>query len=244
MAVKKLEEGQLILCTVRKIAGTIVFVHIDDYNTEGTLTFAEIFPGKIRNIRDFVFPGKKIVCKVLNIKPQVIEVSLRRVKVNERNEFNEKAKKERNYKAMLKTVLGEQEAEKATSEIKDKEESLVDFLESAKENPETLLKYIQKEKADKIIAILREKRAKETVISKKFSLQSKMPDGMKKVKETINSATSACKGCEVSYISAGKYRMKLKAADPKQADQQLRNAIEKMEDLAKKNGCTFSEEKD
>ena len=48
----KLEEGQLVLCTVTKIVGTIVFVRIEDTNFEGTITFPEIAPGRIRNIRD------------------------------------------------------------------------------------------------------------------------------------------------------------------------------------------------
>lgn len=244
MPSKKLEEKQLVMCTVTKIMGTIVFVRIDDYNLEGTLTFAEIFPGKIRNIRDFVFPGKKIVCKVLNIKPQVIEVSLRRVKVNERNEFNDKYRRERNYAALFKTVLGEENSKKAIVEIKESEESLVDFVEASKENPKLLEKYIPKEPADKILKILSEKKSKEKIISKRFSLSSKSSDGIKKIKETIASSVKDCKNCEISYIAAGKYMIKLKALNPKLADQQLRQIMQAMENSAKKNSCIFEAEKD
>ncbi|MEN9625985.1 MAG: hypothetical protein RL557_313, partial [archaeon] len=62
----ELEEGQIVLCTVDKIIGTTVFVRIDN-NGEGTLTFSEIAPGRIRNLREYVMPGKKIVCKILKI---------------------------------------------------------------------------------------------------------------------------------------------------------------------------------
>ena len=67
MANEQIEEGQIVLCTVDKIVGTTVFVKIED-NGEGTITTSEISPGRIRNLRKYVIPGKKIVCKVLNTK--------------------------------------------------------------------------------------------------------------------------------------------------------------------------------
>jgi translation initiation factor 2 alpha subunit (eIF-2alpha) len=245
MAKLNLEEGQIVLCEVTKIMGTIVFVKIENYNLEGTITFAEIFPGKIRNIRDFVFPGKKIVCKVLRINPEVIELSLRRVKVNERNEFNDLYKKERNYLAMIRTILGEKSTQ-VLSSIKEGENNLIDFLENSKEKPELLEKYMQKEQAEKIISILKEKKSKETLLSRKFSLLSKAANGMVLVKNVIVQASNEInsENFEVSYIAAGKYFAKLKTKDPKQADQQLRKFIENMETFAKKNNCEFKEEKD
>ena len=61
--IHELEEGQIVLCTVEKILGTTVFVKIEN-NGEGTLTTSEISPGRIRNLRDYVVIGKKIVCKI------------------------------------------------------------------------------------------------------------------------------------------------------------------------------------
>jgi translation initiation factor 2 subunit 1 len=239
----KLEEGQIVLCEVTKIMGTIVFVKIEDYNFEGTLTFAEIFPGKIRNIRDFVFPGKKIVCKVLRISPEVIELSLRRVKVNERNDFNDRYKRERNYLALLRTILGEK-AESIISAIKEKESSILDLIEAAKEKPEVLESYISKEQAIKLTTILKEKKAKETIVSKKFSLSSKLANGMNVIKNIVLEASKPIEGVEVSYLAAGKYLIKIKTKDPRSADQQLRKFIETLETSAKKNNCEFKEEKD
>jgi translation initiation factor 2 alpha subunit (eIF-2alpha) len=239
----QLEEGQIILCTVTKIMGTIVFVKIEDYNLEGTITFAEIFPGKIRNIRDFVFPGKKIVCKVLRISPQVIELSLRRVKVNERNEFNDRYKKERNYIALLRTIIGEK-AEQIIANIREKE-SLVDLLENAKEKPELLEKYLSKEQTEKITSIIKEKKSKETVIVQKFALSTKLSNGITIIKKIIAEASKAVsENLEVSYIAAGKYMIKIKTKDPKHGDQQLRKMLEIIESEAKKQGCTFLIEKD
>jgi translation initiation factor 2 alpha subunit (eIF-2alpha) len=241
----QLEEGQIVQCTVTKIVGTIVFAKIEEYNSEGTITFAEIFPGKIRNIRDFVFPGKKIVCKVLRINPHVIDLSLRRVKVNERNEFNESFKKEKSYLAMFRTLLGEEQSIKISRKIKEEEKSLVEFLERAKEDIKLLEKYLTKEQADKIISILKEKKAKETMISKKFSLSSKSSNGIVSVRNIIKEAGKEVSQdlLEVSYIAAGKYLIRIKTKDPRRADQQLRKMLEQLETLSKKQGCVFNEEK-
>ena len=139
-----IELGQLVLCTVRKIDGTTVFLTIDEYNVEGTLTFMEIAPGRIRNIREYAFPGKKIVCKVLSIRPNHLELSFRRVKTNERNEFNDKFKREKSYSAMFRKILGEKIGEDLILKIKSSEPSLVDYIDSSKENPSILEKYLSK----------------------------------------------------------------------------------------------------
>ena len=54
-----LEEGEIIFCTVNKIVGTTVFVSIDG-NGDGSLSFSEVAAGRIRNIRDYIVPKKKI----------------------------------------------------------------------------------------------------------------------------------------------------------------------------------------
>jgi translation initiation factor 2 alpha subunit (eIF-2alpha) len=243
MPKQKLEESQIVLCTVTKIIGTVVFVHLDEYNIEGTITFSEIAPGRIRNIREYAFPGKKIVCKILRIKPEVVELSFRRVKVNERNEFNDRYKRERNHMAMFRTIIGEK-AQQIIEKIKEEQTSFIDFIEESKESPAKLEKYLTKEQANKIISILKEKKVKEIIISKKFSLSSKNSNGIVLVKEMIKSASKQIPELEVSYIAAGKYLAKLKAKEPKLADQQLRKFIENLETLAKKNDCEFNEEKD
>ena len=61
---EKLEVGDFAMCTVDRIVGTIVFVKIDGRG-EGSIILSEIAPGRIRNLRNYVVPKKRIVCKVL-----------------------------------------------------------------------------------------------------------------------------------------------------------------------------------
>src|SRR3990167_9513413 len=107
MATKQLEEGQIVMCTVMKIVGTTVFVNLDNYNYEGTIITSEIAPGRIRNLRDYVIPGKKIACKILSINYNNINLSLRRVTLKEKKEVMEKYQKEKNSLSILKSVLKE-----------------------------------------------------------------------------------------------------------------------------------------
>ena len=100
------EVGDIILCTVDKIVGTNVFVKIEG-GGEGTITFSEVAPGRIRNIRNYVVPKKEIVCKILRISGDRIDLSLRRVTPKDKKEVLERTKQEKSYKKILKSVLGE-----------------------------------------------------------------------------------------------------------------------------------------
>jgi len=85
------EEGEYILCTVKKILFHSVFVSLDEYeHKEGMVHISEVSPGRIRNIRDYVKEGKKLICKVLRVKHDrgQVDLSLRRVSVSMRKKKN------------------------------------------------------------------------------------------------------------------------------------------------------------
>ena len=107
----ELRENDVVLCAVTRIESTGVFAKIEEYDCEGAITLSEISPGRIRNIREFVSVGKKIVCKVLRKNNDRIELSLRRVSAKERDSILEHYKKERIFSSILKSVLNEKTEE-------------------------------------------------------------------------------------------------------------------------------------
>ncbi|MEK6844728.1 MAG: hypothetical protein AABX44_00570, partial [Nanoarchaeota archaeon] len=133
-----LEEGDLVLCTVEKIVGTIVFVNISGEKKEGSIVLSEIAPGRIRNLRDYVVPKKKIVCKVLRISPERVDLSLRRVTQNEKKQIIEEYNQEKSYENILKSILGDN-SKQIIDKIKEKE-NLYNFFEQVKKNPDFLEK--------------------------------------------------------------------------------------------------------
>ena len=130
------ELGDNVLCTVERIEGTVVFVTLDG-GKEGSIVVSEIAPGRIRNLRDYVVPKKKIVCKILRISEKGnIELSLRRVSAKERKEVLDKYNQERAYTSILKKVLSDK-TEKIIEKIK-LEDSVSDFFLEVKTNPKKL----------------------------------------------------------------------------------------------------------
>ena len=80
------EEDELVLCTVTKIFPHSVFCNLDEFGRTGVIHISEIAPGRIRNIRNYVRHGKKVICKVLRTDKQKghIDLSLRRVNEGQR----------------------------------------------------------------------------------------------------------------------------------------------------------------
>jgi translation initiation factor 2 alpha subunit (eIF-2alpha) len=240
MSENQLEEGQIVQCTVKNIEGTSVFVKIEG-NGEGSITTSEISPGRIRNLRDYVFPGKVIVCKVLSIKNGKVFLSLRRVKPNEKKELLDKINKEKGYIAILKTVLGKEKAEKIINEITEKK-SILDFFEEAKENRELMKKYFNKEESEKILKILESKKEKSKELKQSFKLLTKKESGIKTIKTILE---NSCKGskCNITYLAAGRYLMKIVGDNLKEIQSEINKTTEIIEKEAKKNNCEFAIEK-
>jgi translation initiation factor 2 alpha subunit (eIF-2alpha) len=230
-----LELGDLVLCTVDRIMGTAVFVKIDGRNIEGEIVMSEIAPGRIRNIRDYVVPKKKIVCKVLRISNSGnIELSLRRVTLKEKKEVIEREQQEKSYISILKSILGEK-SEKAAQEMQ-KEGNLFSFLNEAKSNPENLEKIVGKEDTKKILEILNTQKKKKVIIKKEIHLTTVKPEGITLIKKVLE----IFQGITVKYLSAGRYSLELESEEVKTADKKIKEMIIIVEKEAKKSGIEFS----
>ena len=231
-----LEEGDLVLCTVERIENTIVFVKIsfEGKEVDGSITTSEIAPGRIRNLRDYVVPKKKIVCKVLRVSGSGnAELSLRRVSSKEKKEVMEKYQQEMAFFSMLKKILGEK-SEEAIEKIK-KESSVYAFFGEIRENPEKLEKLVGKKDGEKILEILNTQKQKKAVIKKEILLKTELPNGISLIKLILSSGDA-----EIKYVAAGRYSIKTESTDLKKADRKMRETVEKIEKKAKENRIEFS----
>jgi len=232
--ITNIEEGDVVLCTVDRIIGTNVFVKIED-NGEGCIVFSEVAPGRIRNIRDYAIPKKKIVCKVLRISGDRIDLSLRRVTQKEQKEVKGIYKQEKSYEKILKSVLGEEQGKKIIKEI-SKKNKIYDFLQNAKENSKELEKLVGKENVKKILDILKTQKQKKAILKKEIFLTTTEPNGI----ELIKNLLGMIKEAEVKYVSSGKYSLKKESEDIKKDDHELTNTLIKLEKEAKKKKVEFS----
>ena len=236
----ELEVGDIVMCTVDRIVGTVVFVriHLRNKELEGSIITSEIAPGRIRNLRDYVFPNKKIVCKVLRITGDRIDLSLRRVGLKEQKEIKEREKQERNYKSILKSIIGEK-ADEVTKEILKKEE-LYDFFRRAKENSENLENIVGKNDSEKILDIIKSQKQKKIIIKKEISLITIRPNGLELIKNILTAKKIRDEEINVSYLAAGRYIIKTESSDPKTADNKLKEIISEIEKQAKEQELNFS----
>ncbi len=229
----ELEEGTNVLCTVEKIIGTTVFVKIEN-DGEGTIITSEIAPGRIRNLRDYVVPKKKIVCKVLRVSGDRVDLSLRRVTPKERKEVLEEYSEEKSYENIIKKFL-ENKAEEVLEKIK-KKQRVYDFIEDAKQDPEEFEALAGKELAKKILDIVKTEKKKSVIVKKEICLRTTNPEGLNQIKKLFDEIHDA----EINYICAGKYSLKIESSDAKKADTRLREIILEIEKKTKKHDFEFS----
>ena len=198
-----LEESDIVMCTVDRIVGTTIFVKIplNGKEIEGSIIMSEIAPGRIRNLRDYVVPKKKIICKILRISGDRIELSLRRVTQKEQKEVKEQYEQEKSYKSILKTILGK-DADKIIKEISEKED-IYELFKNINENEKKIEKILGIEKTKKIIEILKNQKQKKAIIKKEIFLTTEKPKGVELIKEILGNIPNA----EIKYLCAGKYKI-------------------------------------
>lgn len=229
----KLEEGDIVLCTVESISKASVFVNIEETQQQGNIVMSEIAPGRIKNLREYVVPKKRIVCKILRISGNRIELSLRRVTHKEKEERLNQEKLERSYSSVIKAIAKEKSKD-ILQKIK-KKSSIYEFIQEAIETPKELEKIAGKDLSKKILEIIKEQKQKDSEIKKEFTLKSTDPTGIKIIKDILN-----IENTNIHYISAGKYLLKVIGKDKKAADKKAMEILKEIENQAKKKGAEFS----
>lgn len=230
------EESELVLCTVTSVQFHSVFVNIDEYDKGGMIHISEVSPGRIRNIRDFVKEGKKIVCKVLRINQEkgYIDLSLRRVNESEKRRKIDDIKKEQNAEKIVEIAAGKIgiKTDELYAEISKKimgYASLHEFFEEAVKNPGALENLVIDKKHLKIIEETINQRIKpsEVGITGKLRITTFAPDGIGVIKESLKKAEDAAQGkISINYLGSGLYRFMVKAPDYKLAEKIMKSATE------------------
>jgi translation initiation factor 2 alpha subunit (eIF-2alpha) len=226
----ELKEDDLVLCTVKKIDGATVFVELDD-GTKGSLAMSEIAAGRIRNLREYVVLNKRIVCKILKKLPDHLELSLRRVGGNERDELLEKNKKEKTSAALLKAVL--KNSDKTISSILV-DMPLSEFIARAKVDIKSASAYLAKEELAVLDKALAERKDKEKSAKTVISLRSLSSSGINDIKEILT-----IKQVSVHYLGSGKFSISTIGSDFKEANQKLNLVVDKIQKTAKDKKLVF-----
>jgi translation initiation factor 2 subunit 1 len=229
------EEEEIVLATVKKILHHSVFVSLDEYeNLEGIIHISEISPGRIRNIRDYVREGKRIVCKVLRINKERghIELSLRRVNQSQRINKISEYKQETKAEKLLEQIAKELNKDLSTlyQEIGYKLIETYGSLNEAFQNialdPDQIKKFkLQKQLESLLLKTIQEKiKIPEIEVKGILELKSEAPNGVDIIKNILSKIQKG--NIKITYISAPKYKIQVTATDYKTAEGVLRQAQE------------------
>ncbi len=263
MAFKKLEwpdVGDLVVATVVRITDYGAYAELDEYNKEGLLHISEVSSSWVRNIRNFVREGQKIVLKVLRVNPEKgqVDLSLRRVTKREKKEKILSWKRDRKAESMLRSASEklnlslEQVYEKAGSLIEKEFGEIHEGLEkTAKEGADFLIKLGVPENIALVLDEIAKEKIKISTVNIKgiLEIQCSKPNGANLIKEALLSAQEVDEidGTEVQVyvVAPPKYRLVVSAEDYKRAENVLRKvtetAIETIEKLGGKG--SFKREK-
>lgn len=254
------EDGEIVLSTVSRILYHAVFVTLDEYsNKEAMVHISEIAPGRIRNIRDYVKEGKKIVCMVLRISPdkKQIDLSLRRVSTTDRLKKMEAIRQEEKAEKILEAIANkvkippEEMVNKYAKAIVNSYGSLFACFQDISAEGVSVLDKLNfpKDVANAIAEIVAE-RIKPPEIEAKgtLSITSYSENGINDIKESLKAGLDFAKSKEitasVNYLGAPRYSLAVIAGDYKKADENLRivsNVI--IDAIKKRNGQAALEKK-
>ena len=226
------KEGEIVLCTVKKISYHSVFLKLDEYNNlEGMMHISEIAPGRIRTIRDYVKEGKKVVCKILRVNKitKSIELSLRRVNKMQRINKSAECKQEQKAEKLLEFVGKELKKDieymykEAGYELISKYGSLNESFQNLVLDKDQINELeIKKEISDLLIKTVIERiKPKEVQVKGVLNISLNTEDGVDTIKKVL---TDSQKGTiKIIYMGAPKYQITVTASDYKTAEEILEN---------------------
>ncbi|MEM2321380.1 MAG: translation initiation factor IF-2 subunit alpha [Candidatus Bathyarchaeia archaeon] len=246
------EAGELVISTVTEITDYGAYVKLDEYGgKDGFLHISEISPGWIKNIRDYVREGEKVVLKVLRVDParNQIDLSLRRVTQREKREKILLWKRSRKAESLLKSAsqkIGirlEEIYNLVTEPLEKTFGSIYDGLEAAaREGVEVLIKAGVQEDMAKVLTEIARERIKVTAVKVKgiLNMTCAKPDGVLRIKESLTKAikSASSRGVKVNIyvIAPPKYQVEVIAKDYKEANSALKKVADVAIDIITKFG--------
>ncbi len=254
MPVKEVpDKGKLVVCTVVKAKGFGAFVRLEEYpGTEGFIHIKEVASGWVKNIRNHVKEGQKIVCKVMEVDTAkgYIDVSLKRVNEHQRREKTQQWKNEHKAEKLFHMVadrIGKSTDEcwqEFGNDIIKKYGSLYETFEEVAYDNEILEK---DDFSGDWISAFREVAVENVIIpfvNITGYMEMSFPDrnGVEHIRNALKEIEIEEEQDEVSvkvkYVSAPVYRIDVTAPDYKMAEKELKECAEKGVEYIKKHGGT------
>lgn len=224
------EESEIVLCTVTNVQYNSVFAELDEYEgRSGIIHISEISAGRIRNIREFVREGKKIICKILRVNQERghIDLSLRRVTESQRRQKNTQLKQEMLAERIIGFVAREFKLplEKVYDAVAPKVFKFYEmvypcFEDVALGNFDIKKLGLDKKIEEKLDELVKQRiKPPEVSLTGRYTILLYHPDGADVLRTAFTKAQK--EGIRFSYLGAGKYHINVTAEDYKSGEKLL-----------------------
>lgn len=234
------EKREIVIGTVTRVNPYSAFISLEEYpGKEGMIHISEVAGKWVRDIREFVKVGKKIVVMVMNVDKEKdhIALSLKRVKKYDAEEKMREYKRNIKAEKMLEVVakklgMSPTEAqEKIGMPLQDIfgevfkafQMSMTDQgydLLIRKGVPENWTREIRQVAKDQM-------EMKEVDIKGTLELKCNSPNGIEIIKKLLKENESKY-GITIRYVSAPKYSMIFKTKDAKLGEKKLKEAADEI----------------
>ncbi len=236
------EKGELVVGEVEEIENFGVFVDLAEYEDKrGLVHISEVASGWIKNIRDHVTPGERVVAKVLDVdeSSQQIDLSIKDVNDHQRSDKIQAWKNEQKADTWLELALGEDapadQYRRVASAILEDYETLYEGFEQAAIHGEEALEEVDldEDEREAIVATARENVSVPYVtVTGYVDLECTSADGVDAIKDALQAAEGNGDvpeevDLDVTYVGSPEYRIKVQAPNYKTAESQLEASAER-----------------
>ncbi|MGC9106091.1 MAG: translation initiation factor IF-2 subunit alpha [Thermoprotei archaeon] len=251
------DDGEILIATVKKVFDQGAYVTLDEYaGLEAYLPWIEVSSRWVRNIRDVLSEGRKIVVKVIRVdrKKGTVDVSLKKVTEDEKKKKMLQWKRLQRTDKILEIVsqklkVSEKQAWEEVAwrlESKYNTDAFSALEKAIKEGdkvlrdagvPEMWIKPLMEEVGKHI----EEKRYKVFQI---VTVRSSAPDGVERIKAFFNAVEEMFNEdvgeLKIYTIGAPRYRVEIVGTNQAEIGAELTRLLKSMESLAKENDVSFA----
>jgi len=249
--------GELVVGTVKKVFNYGAYLTLDEYmNREAYLPWSEVSSKWVRDIKDFVQEGQKVVVKVIRIDRRKghIDVSMKRVNASEQRrkvlEFKRAQRAEKLMEVVakrLKKTLDEAYREVGWPLEDYYGEIYAGFEEAAYRGSEALTEAgVREPWIDALMEEIRKHIKIKTVkIKGLLTLWTTLPDGANRLKNVLTHPLKNLNlpndtKVKVYSVGAPRYRVEVISTDYKRAEKVLSEYVSQVQRLSKRNGVNFA----
>lgn len=247
------DPGDLVVGRVDEIEDFGVFVDLLEYtDRRGLVHISEVASGWIKNIRDHVGTGERVVCKVLDVdeSAQQIDLSVKDVNDHQRSEKVQEWKNEQKADKWMTLAFGEDLSDEkygtVANELLAEFGALYDGFEQTAIHGESVLSEtdLTDEEVTAIVETARENVSVPYVtVTGYIHLQSPSPNGVDDVRAALETAAGNGEVSDevelgVTYVGSPEYRIRVRAPSYKVAEDELTETVDRARAAIEERGGT------